>query len=49
VKDPNGYICIILYKSKCNLEEELVEKGEMSEKEILKIISMICLPLSYVH
>ena len=44
-----GFICIILHKCKCNLEEMLVQKGEMTEDEILKIIALICLPLENLH
>ena len=49
VKDTDGFVCIILHKCKCNLEEMLVQKGEISEEEILKFIAMICLPLENLH
>jgi hypothetical protein len=43
-----GFICIILHKCKCNLEEMLLKKGQISEEEILKIIAMFCLALDYM-
>jgi len=38
-----------MHKCKCNLEEMLLKKGQISEEEILKIIAMFCLPLDYIH
>jgi len=51
IKDPEGFICLIMHKYKCSLEEILQEyiRGEMSEEEILRIIAMIGLSLSYIH
>jgi serine/threonine-protein kinase len=49
IKDPEDCICIIMHKCKCNLEEMLLKKGQISEEEILKIIAMFCLPLDNIH
>ena len=49
IKDPNDYFCIILNKSQLNLEDLIIENGKITENEILKIISMICLPLNNIH
>jgi eukaryotic-like serine/threonine-protein kinase len=38
-----------MHKCKCNLEEMLLKKGQISEEEILKIIAMFCLPLDNIH
>jgi hypothetical protein len=43
IKDPEGFICLIMHKYKCSLEDIIQEyiRGEMSEEEILRIIAMI--------
>ena len=51
VKNDNSNPCIIMEKCNCSLENIIKEnpKELLPESKILRIFTMICIPLYYIH
>ncbi len=51
IKDETNSPCLIMYKCKQSLENIIKENPEkpLPESYILRVFTMICIPLSYIH